>query len=551
MKEKSVYIYNKFFKKYLCKLLICFIISCILSVISFIEPILNQYLIDDVLENKNFYKIVNIIMAFLILYLLTNFFSFIIQKISIDISIKSISDIKQTIIHKLQLKRSSIATEKQDDILVSITQDSSIIVSFYNEIILGTVISMLYIVLLIIYLMRYSVLLTITVFFISIIQLIIVKIYAPKIRQNVEEFKINTGSEFGFIKSTIINMKLIKSYNFHKDNVGIYSNILTQFRNLTWKNFRITFSQSILINTVSVLSNLIVIICGTFMVIKGNMTIGVFIVFISLSNNLKGSLESIVSISQSLQQFKVALTRVYSLIINNEESETAINTIQVINEIDFSFVNYNISETRLFNQLNLKLSKGNPIIIIGNNGTGKSTLIDIIIKEVRVSGGIVSVNNLGINDIKEIDLNNRIAVSFQDNFFIRDTIMTNLKMGNKNITNTELDHILTITNCKYFIDNLEMGLNTYLNEINNKLSGGELQRLNIARALIKKADVYLFDEVFSNIDDNSKLPLFNNIIQYLQDKIIVFITHDEKIIKNNQDKLWLLDNHMINKVVNN
>jgi ABC-type transport system involved in cytochrome bd biosynthesis fused ATPase/permease subunit len=149
---------------------------------------------------------------------------------------------------------------------------------------------------------------------------------------------------------------------------------------------------------------------------------------------------------------------------------------------------------------------------------------------------MVFYNDEDINLINTKHLRDKVSVALQTNYFLNATMKENILMG-KDEDNIKLNHVLEITGVMELVSELEKGLDTQMDDFNSQFSGGELQRIALARALLKEADVYLFDEIFSNIDNISKQKIYQNITNYLHNKIVLFVTHDSEILNLYRDNI--------------
>jgi ATP-binding cassette subfamily C protein len=204
------------------------------------------------------------------------------------------------------------------------------------------------------------------------------------------------------------------------------------------------------------------------------------------------------------------------------------NTIKLEN----IFFSYASSGKIILNNLNLIINKNQIIAIIGNNGSGKSTLFNIICCLLRPQKGKIYVDDIDIEDNQKT-FQRKIGFVQQRTFIIDDTLLNNIIFGReyKPENSIFLQEVIRDSNLQTFVDNLPKGLETNLSEMGRNLSGGETQKIGIARALYKKSEILLLDEATSALDENSEKEIINTIMRLKKKVTIIAITHRKEFLK--------------------
>lgn len=209
-----------------------------------------------------------------------------------------------------------------------------------------------------------------------------------------------------------------------------------------------------------------------------------------------------------------------------------------IDTIKFDNVGFKIDEKQVLSNINLKLEKGKTYAFIGEVGSGKSSIGRLILRIIDSTQGNIFINNCNINDYKIKSIRDKISYVSQTPFLFSDTIKNNVNFGNENLTDDEINHFLKLAKADY-VHNLEDGIQTIIGENGISLSGGEKQRLSLARALAKKPELLILDDITSALDYESELEVTKNInnLEYECTKIIIA----QKIISvKNADKIFVL-----------
>ena len=178
----------------------------------------------------------------------------------------------------------------------------------------------------------------------------------------------------------------------------------------------------------------------------------------------------------------------------------------------------------ILNDVNLTVHQGEKIAIIGENGSGKSTLFDLILGFRRPGQGVIKLWGVPTENLKLKDIRNRIAVVSQKPYLFQGTIEENVNIERTALHRDVLDSCIK-SGAIAFIDRLEDGFKQCIGRNGAKLSGGEKQKLAVARAILKKADILLMDEATSGFDNESDRELFHMMCSELDEKTIIFITH--------------------------
>ena len=224
-----------------------------------------------------------------------------------------------------------------------------------------------------------------------------------------------------------------------------------------------------------------------------------------------------------------------------------INNNFKINQIVFKNVSFKYPNSNyIFKKLNLKISTGEKVIIMGNSGSGKSTFLDTLTGLIYPTSGKVIVNNEALNQKNLYNYQNKLSYSSQENFIFSGNILNNFKF------NTEENKIISkekfIELKKIFLD-LNINFIKYdskniINERGTNFSGGEKQKISLARAIFKNSDMVVLDEPTSSLDDKNSHKIIQRILKYCKNKIVICVSHDKKLIKYFDRALYLTNNRL-------
>lgn len=251
-------------------------------------------------------------------------------------------------------------------------------------------------------------------------------------------------------------------------------------------------------------------------------------------------------IKNTTQSYKLKFTE----ILNNQEknSEKFLKSLKSNNQIKLEIQNLEFGYEKhnlIIKNTNLKINQGKTICIVGRNGSGKSTFLDLISGFLLPSSGKIKMNDFDISQYKE-EWQQNIGYVSQSNFIIGDTIKNNILFGRDKITDDQIDVALETVKLKEFIDFLPNKLNTEIGTLGDRLSGGQRQKINIVRALVKDPKIIILDEATNALDINSEENFLSVINNIKKDKIIIFIAHSKKI-ENFCDEKYTVENNTLIK----
>ncbi|MBK0099639.1 ABC transporter ATP-binding protein [Erwinia sp. S63] len=375
----------------------------------------------------------------------------------------------------------------------------------------------------------------------------IAKFYVPKTKQFARESANESVNVNGIISDSFNNILTIKLF-YKYSNVNESNRIVVSFKNFITKSAlylrSITKSESLMIITSSVVMAVITLMI-LFLWISRGVSSGEVAVVYALIFKLEGLFSTL------MDQF-TALFRAYALfntslntLVKDEKLKEGYKYLDNIELIEFKNVSMKHGRKFILQEINFKIKKGEKVALVGATGCGKSTILKLLLGLYDYeSDGSILINKSNLDDFNTLSLRENISYVSQDSNFFDDTVMYNICTSNENLTLNEIERILNSV-CLQDLINEKEGythlLNTKVGNKGSSLSGGELQRLNIARGLIKKHNVLLLDEVTSALDPNTKAKVLENLKHFFSDKTVICISHSVDII-NDMDKVIFIKN---------
>ena len=549
---------NSFLLKYKGRLAVGLIITIVARLFSLVTPRLvgdsmttiENYLNLETISSEELREVLltNIILI-IAASLISGFFTFLMRQTIINVSRYIEYDVKNQIFaHYQSLDQTFYKKNRTGDLMNRISEDVSKVRMYYGPVIMyGTNAIVLF---LVIITYMYSVAPQLTVY--SLIPLPILSIFIYKISNliNLKSTKVQESLSdlSSYSQESFSGISILKSFNLQRKIFDKFNNFaLTSYRNnLSLAKIQAWFFPIILF--LIGLSNLIVIYIGGREFINGNIEIGVIAEFIIYVNMLTWPVTLVGWVTSIVKQAEASQKRINEFLDSRSSLEDGHLYIKDRNSKNIIFKNvtftYQRTGIKVFDSFNLEIEEGKTLGIIGKVGSGKTTLLDLLSRVYDPEKGSILYNNKDIRSFKINNLRGLFSYVPQNNFLFSDSIYKNIQFGNPDASNEQVQKAAKLSEIDSEIDKFEKGYRTILGERGITLSGGQIQRISIARSLIKDSALYLFDDCFSSLDTDTEERLINNLKNRLKNKSVVIVSHRVSCIKHS-DKIIVLENGKI------
>lgn len=342
-----------------------------------------------------------------------------------------------------------------------------------------------------------------------------------------------------YIQENIEGNRLIRNFGTEEKEVEKFKTLNKEYIDYTIKiNYKM-FNNIEIIKFLSYFMWAVMIFLGGIFIVKGDLTIGEFIIFNSYFNMISTPMHKLINYMNDFQYFKISTQKIKKLLnLERKQKDNGILNIEELNTIEFNNICFEIDNKKVLSNINMKLEKGKTYAFIGEVGSGKSSIGKLILRIIDATKGNILVNDIDIVNYSISSIRNIIGYVSQTPFLFSDTIKNNVNFSNLDLTDDEVKYYLKLAKADY-VERLEEGIDTVIGENGVNLSGGEKQRLSLARALAKRPQLLILDDITSALDYESELEVTNNInnLDYNCTKIIIA----QKIISvKNADKIFVL-----------
>ena len=503
---------KKLVKNNIKNIIVCFILTIIIIILNLSET----YLIKEVLIYKVFIKELLII---LLIKLSVNWFK---NNILIKINKKIIIELVNNYISKyFKLSYKYLYLKSSGDIINRIKDLNKIKNYLVNEVVNFSLnLLMMLIVTIILFIINYK--LTIVVILIYIMTFIVCKCINKEIFKRYNELIYLDNLYMDRVSEYVSKILTINSLNINSFFINKLNDKSKLVANLNFRVDKLNNYLNIFLEFIEIF--VMIIILG--MLYRSNLDN--IIVYILYYNYFKECVYYFITFNVSYGYLKLVIDRINGVYyLKNYDKSKGLefkNDDIIINDLSYSY-----GLNKVFDKINYKIKVGSKVLIKGNNGSGKSTLINILTKNIDDYNGKVSIGY----DIRDISYNSyleHISYVNQDSELFEDSIINNIVLNNET-DNNKLDEIIKILNLDEVIKNKERGINTL---IKDNFSGGEKQKIIIARCLYKCSDIMVFDEAFSEISSNDRINIINKINDVYRDKTIIYVNHFNDNIKYDQ-----------------
>ncbi|MDM1404910.1 ABC transporter ATP-binding protein [Myroides marinus] len=472
------------------------------------------------------------VMAALIisLFLLKNLFNYWAMYFITFLRNGVLKDIRNAMFKKsLELPLSFFSEKRKGDIISRITSDVLEIQHSFLSILEVLVREPLTIVFTIVAMFMISTELTIFVFIFVPISGIIISKVGKSLKKSSQKASEEQGYFLSIIEESLSGLKVIKSFNSEKTFNDKFQDSTMSFYDLNNKILNRQNLSSPLSEFLGIVTIAVLLVYGGHLVLgEGTLTSASFIAYIGMAYNILTPAKAMSKASYSLKRGNAAAERVLHVLEEENpivSKENAIAKADFEKEIAVENISFKYEDEYVLKDFNLTVPKGKTVALVGQSGSGKSTIANLLTRFWDINEGVIKIDNQDIRDVKLDDLRGLIGLVTQDSILFNDTIKNNLKLGNQDATDEQIINALKIANAYEFVKDLPNGIDTNIGDAGNKLSGGQKQRLSIARAVLKNPPIMILDEATSALDTESEKLVQVALDNMMKNRTSIVIAH--------------------------
>lgn len=348
-------------------------------------------------------------------------------------------------------------------------------------------------------------------------------IFKSTIISKQRDYIANLDAYSDYLVDTISNLTGIKLNNLQKTFKGNYGKKLQDLKNVSMSNLKIKINVTSLQDLITIILSSLILFISAKLIILGNLTLGNIVAFSSYMEKLHSSIKNIGDLNLSFNEVIVDLERYRKIMDHGSEKKTDGKKLSKVTSLKFKNVSFKYDDEYILKDFSFEISKPGLYAIVGENGSGKTTIFNLISKLYTNYEGEILINGYEINDYKDEDLRNEVLFLESKPFILRDKLTSNITLLEKNkVDELYLEKIIQFLELesieKYSTKNLK-----------DTLSKGEQQKVQLARMMIGRYSLILLDEVLSGLDQEMKNKVISKIKERSKNNILIIISHEYEI----------------------
>lgn len=352
------------------------------------------------------------------------------------------------------------------------------------------------------------------------------------------------------LQDIISGMRVVKAFGREQYETERFTELTNDFARVQKKNEVFWAIFYPILTFIMGVGSYVAIYFGGLDVLEGTMTTGELVQFVTYTGFLYGPLGWMTHLPRSVMQMITSLNRIYDVLDEQPDitSKEDAKNFRIAGNVSFRDVSFGYNSYEpVIEHMNLEVKQGEMIGLVGASGTGKSTLINLIMRLFDVDRGSISIDGVDIRDISQESLHGQIGVVLQETFLFSGTILNNLRFAKPDATMEEIIKAAKAANAHDFICKTPDGYNTYVGEHGYNLSGGERQRIAIARAILNDPRLLILDEATSALDTESEYLIQQALERLTTGRTTFAIAHRLSTLRN-ADRIVVIDGHHIAEV---
>jgi ABC-type multidrug transport system fused ATPase/permease subunit len=368
-------------------------------------------------------------------------------------------------------------------------------------------------------------------------------IYSTKGRDRYRNQREASSDLNALLHDNISGVRQIKAYAAERDELGRFNRFSELLRQTNLRMMKWWAIYSPGMSLLRMTGYVLVLAFGSRAVIDQEMALGQFVSFLLFLSLFYEPIDRLNSLNQMILSGRAAADRVFEIMDTDDE----INSIEgdqlpakVSGHVRFENVSFSYQEQATLENINIEALPGQTIALVGPTGAGKTTILSLLARFYETTSGSITMDGMTLSNLSKASLRDRMGYVTQEAFLFNGTVKENLQLAKRDASDEEMWSALTAAHAAPFVKELPQLLDTNVGERGVKLSGGEKQRLSIARALLKNAPILLLDEATASVDSETERLIQQALDHLMKNRTSFVIAHRLSTIQN-ADKIYVLD----------
>ena len=534
------------------KLLVCLIAAVIcVTLVALLAPSLQGQAIDHIAEHE-WQKLTRCAMILLVVYLANIGFGLAQSLLAARLSQSIVRQMRHDLFKKIDyLSIKYLDTHSNGDIMSRMTNDVENVSNTVSQSLGSLVSGVLTVVGTVAIMFTYCWQLTLITMVTVILTVVVTKKMSAAMRKVYRRRSAILGQLNGHSEEMITGYKSIVAYNKQQDVIDEFRKTSDELAKVSIKAEILGGSMGPIMNCISNIGFVIVAAFGGYFAYTGLITVGTISAFIIYAKQFSRPINEIAQLYGTIQTAIAGAERVFALIDQPDEDNSGdLDMDHVKGEIQFKNIDFSyVPGKQVLYDFNLDVKPGQKIALVGATGSGKTTVVNLLMRFYPVDRGEILIDGVNIQDIKRDELRKSIAIVLQDTVLFSDTIKNNIKYANPSASDEEMYEAAEMSHLKSYIEKLPKKYDTFLKQAGAGLSHGQRQLLAIARAVFANPKILILDEATSSVDTRTEKNIQDAMVKLMKNRTSLIIAHRLSTIRD-ADKIVVMDQGRVVEIGN-
>ena len=458
----------------------------------------------------------------------------------------TMKDLRNACIEKINaLPVKTLDSHPKGDILSRITNDIDAISNAMQQTFMNVISGVLMVCFAIFMMFRVNLVMTLCVLVIIPISYIIIKKIAKVSQESFDIHQRALGDLSANVTESFSGYNEIILFGKQEESVKKFEKINENIRETAYKAQFLSYLMSPLLSLLTYLAIGVVSVIGTIYAISGVITVGQLQAFVRFIWQVNEPLTQVSQLSSQIQSALSAMDRIHEFIGYEEETDVERKEMVFDGNVEFKDIRFGYGKKEVLHGVSLEAKKGETVAIVGPTGSGKTTIVNLLMRFYDPNSGSIVIDGVNSTDINRRTLRDNIGMVLQDTWLFTGSIRENIRFSKPDATDEEIEQACKYANADEFISTLPKGYDTVIDEEADNISQGEKQLLTIARAILKDPKVLILDEATSSIDTKTEKNIQDAMDYLMEGRTSFIIAHRLSTIKNADKILVLKDGNII------
>lgn len=458
----------------------------------------------------------------------------------------TMKDLRNACIEKINaLPVKTLDSHPKGDILSRITNDIDAISNAMQQTFMNVISGVLMVCFAIFMMFRVNLVMTLCVLVIIPISYIIIKKIAKVSQESFDIHQRALGDLSANVTESFSGYNEIILFGKQEESVKKFEKINENIRETAYKAQFLSYLMSPLLSLLTYLAIGVVSVIGTIYAIGGVITVGQLQAFVRFIWQVNEPLTQVSQLSSQIQSALSAMDRIHEFIGYEEETDVERKEMVFDGNVEFKDIRFGYGKKEVLHGVSLNAKKGETVAIVGPTGSGKTTIVNLLMRFYDPNSGSIVIDGVNSTDINRRTLRDNIGMVLQDTWLFTGSIRENIRFSKPDATDEEIEQACKYANADEFISTLPKGYDTVIDEEADNISQGEKQLLTIARAILKDPKVLILDEATSSIDTKTEKNIQDAMDYLMKGRTSFIIAHRLSTIKNADKILVLKDGNII------